>query len=173
MKRYFVWTVCFVMLLLGVAAVAPSQDRVGRPCPHACLAGEWGYTETGSVVLPTGVLVNAAAVGKYTFDDSGNFTGTQYSNTSMTIGTDAVEDMKLGTYTLNSDCTGTLTLDVYDPTGMTLRRHSVWSIVLDDNRNEIRGIMVSMTMPNGMKVTPIMTLTAIRVFPGRGAEREK
>lgn len=167
MKRNLVWAVCFAMLLLGVAAVAPAQDRDGRTWSHARLAGQWGYTETGTVVLPTGVLVNAAAVGKYTFDNSGHFTGTQYSsNTGATLGTDAVQDMKRGTYTMNSDCTGTLTLDVYDPTGTTLRRHSVWAIVLDDNGNEIRGIMVSMTLPNGAKVLPIMTMTAIRVFPG-------
>jgi hypothetical protein len=118
-------------------------------------------------------LVNAAAVGIYTFDDSGNFTGTQYSSTSNTTNTDAVQDMKLGTYTINSDGTGTLTLDVYDPTGTTLRRHSAWAIVLDDNGNEIRGIMVSMTLPtlpSGLKPTPIMTMTAIRVFPGRSGE---
>jgi hypothetical protein len=168
MKRNFVWAVCFAMLLLGVAAVAPAQDRDGRSWSRARLAGEWGYTETGTVLLPTGVLINGAAVGKYTFDNKGNFTGTQYSSTSMTTNTDAVEDMKLGTYTMNSDGTGTLTLDVYDPTGTTLRRHSVWAIVLDDNGNEIRGIMVSMTLlPSGLKPTPIMTMTAIRMSPGR------
>ena len=173
MKRNFIWTVCFALLLLGVAAVAPAQDRDGRTYSRVRLAGEWGYTETGTVLLPNNVLVNGAAVGKYTFDDSGNFTGTQYSSTSMTTNTDAVQDMKLGTYTINSDGTGTLTLDVYDPTGTTLRRHSVWAIVLDDNGNEIRGIMVSMTLPtlpSGLKPTPIMTMTAIRVFPARSAE---
>jgi len=172
MRCNLVWTVCFAMLLLGVAAVTPAQDRDTRTYSHARLAGEWGYTETGTVVLPTGALVNATAVGIYTFDDSGNFTGTQYSNTSVT-GTDAVQDMKRGTYTMNSDCSGTLTLGVYDPTGTTLRRRSVWAIVLDDNGNEIRGIMVSMALPNGAKVSPIMTMTAIRVFPGRGGDQEK
>ena len=173
MKRNFGWTVCFVLLLLGVLAVAPVQGQVGRTYSRVRLAGEWGYTETGTVLLPNNVLVNAAAVGKYTFDDSGNFTGTQYSSTSMTTNTDAFQDMKLGTYTINSDGTGTLTLDVYDPTGTTLRRHSVWAIVLDDNGNEIRGIMVSMTLPtlpSGLKPTPIMTMTAIRVFPARNGE---
>jgi hypothetical protein len=176
MKRNLVWAVCFAMLLLGVAAVAPAQDRDGRTLSHARLAGEWGYTETGTVVLPTGLPVNAAAVGKYTFDNSGHFKGTQYSsNTGAWPGTtDAVQDMKRGTYTMDSDCTGTLTLDVYDPTGTTLRRHSVWAIVLDDNGNEIRGIMVSMTLPDNVtKLLPIMTMTAIRVFPGRGGEQER
>lgn len=149
-------------------AAAPAQDRDGRIYSRARLAGEWGYTETGTVVLPTGVLVSAAAVGTYTFDNSGNFTGTQYSNTTAT-GKDAAQDVKRGTYIIDSGCTGTLMLEIYDPTGVLLRS-SVWAIALDDNGNEIRGIMVSMTLPNGAKLSPILTMTATRVFPGRSGE---
>jgi len=40
--------------------------------------------------------------------------------------------------------------------------------VLTDKATEIRGIMSSMVLPNGMSLAPIMTMTATRLFPGRG-----
>ena len=172
MKHNLLGTVCLVVLLLGGAVVAPTQARHDRTWSSVCLQGEWGYTETGMVVLPTNppTVVNAVAVGKYTFDDSGNFTGTQHSNTSIS-GKDSVLDTKIGTYIMNSDFTGQLILDVYDPSNVHLR-HSVWDIVVADNGNEIRGIMESMVMyPSGASVSPVITMTATRLFPYRGEER--
>jgi len=160
MKRHIAGTLCFAVLALGLAAVAPAQD--GRTCSNASLAGAWGYTETGTVIAPTGP-VPAAAVGMYTFDDAGGFSGTQYSST----GGNVAQDVKLGTSTVNADCTGTLTLSVYNQAG-NLLRSSVWVIVLTDKATEIRGIMGSMVLPNGMSLAPIMTMTATRLFPGRG-----
>lgn len=147
---------------LGLALAASAQaDR----CSSRSLEGAWGYTETGTVVAPSPggpVQVVAAAVGRYDFDSEGNFWGKQRSSAAGTVS----EDAKLGTYTVNADCTGTLTLQVYDPSGTTLRRNSVWTIVLVDGATELRGIMVSMTMPNGTPLAPIMTMTAKRLSPG-------
>ena len=89
MKRHIAGTLCFAVLALGLAAVAPAQD--GRTCSNAGLAGAWGYTETGTVIAPTGP-VPAAAVGMYTFDDAGGLSGTQYSST----GGNVAQDVKLG-----------------------------------------------------------------------------
>jgi hypothetical protein len=163
MKRNIVRTIAFATLLVGLAAVASAQHH---RCSNPGLTGAWGYTETGTVVVPspTGpVPVLAAAVGRYDFDAAGNFSGTQNSSAGGVVSSDT----KLGTYTLNPDCTGTLTLDVYDPSGTTLRRTSVWAIVLVDNATEFRGIMASLVLPNGVTLSPIMTMTAKRVRPSR------
>jgi hypothetical protein len=169
MKRSLVRTILFATLLLGMAAAGSAQDH--RPCSNAALAGAWGYTETGTVVAPspTGPIpVLGAAVGRYDFDSAGSFSGTQNSSAGGTVSADT----KLGTYTLNSDCTGTLALNVYDPSGTILRRTSVWTFVLADNAREIRGIMTSMALPNGVTLSPIMTMTAKRLFPrDRGDEQ--
>jgi hypothetical protein len=55
-------------------------------------------------------------------------------------------------------------LSIYDQAG-TLIRNSVWDFVLVDNARELRGIMTSMTLPNGTPLAPIMTSSAKRVFP--------
>ena len=165
MKPTIVRTICFATLFLALAAVASAKGH--RACSNASLAGAWGYTETGTVVSPTGA-VPAAAVGRYDFDSSGGFWGTQYSSAGGAVSTDT----KQGTYTLNRDCTGTLTLSVYDSTGTILRRTSVWEIVLVENATEIRGIMTSLVLPNGFSLSPIMTLSAKRLFPSPGNEQK-
>ena len=152
----------FTLLVLGLAIAAPADD--GR-CGSRHLMGAWGYTETGTVVAPAPsgpVQVLAAAVGTYDFDSDGTFSGTQNSSAGGTVS----QDSKRGTYTLNPDCTGTLTLQVYDPSGTTLRRSSVWAIVLVDKAREFRGIMTSMTLPNGVALSPIMTMSAERMPRG-------
>lgn len=150
-------------LSLAAAGAASAQDR-RYSCSEVDLKGAWGYTETGTVVAPSPsgpVSILAVAVGTYRFDFQGNFQGTQKSSAGGTIN----EDAKVGTYSLDSDCTGTLTLQIFDSTGTTLRRNSVWQFVLVDNATELRGIMTKMTLPNGVSLSPIMTVTARKLFP--------
>ena len=102
MKSTVVRALCSsALFIVGVATAVSAQDR--RTCSNASLTGAWGYSETGTVVTPNG-SVSAAAVGKYTFDREGTFSGTQHSSVAGTIS----QDTKLGTYTVNPDCTATL-----------------------------------------------------------------
>ncbi len=162
MRSSFVRALFLVTLSLGLAAAASANDFWS--CSNVSLAGAWGYTETGTVIVPSAsgpVAVVATAVGRYHFDFGGNFQGTQYSSAGGTV----VADAKVGTYVVNPDCTGTLTLQIFDPTGTTLRRTSVWSIVIVDNGTEFRGIMTSMNLPNGVSLSPIMSLSAKKMLP--------
>jgi len=113
-------------------------------------------------MAPTGA-VSVAAVGIYTFDHAGKFSGTQNSSTGGKVS----HDTKLGTYTVNADCTATLTLSVYDQSGTTLLRKSVWEIVLVENATEMRGIMTSLVvvLPAETPVPPIVTMSAKRLSP--------
>lgn len=159
MKSHIVRLVCLLAVSLGLAAVASAQNH--RTCSNASIAGAWGYTETGTVMVPSTTPptpVLAVAVGRYTFDRQGNFSGTQYSSAGGAVG----QDTKQGTYTLKHDCTGTLTLSVWRD-GVNVR-NSVWAIVLTDDATEMRAIMTSMVVPNGPTLMPIMTLSATRVI---------
>jgi hypothetical protein len=161
MKRNIVGTICVATLFLALPAVAAAQGH--PPCSHAGLAGAWGYTETGTVIHPVFGAVSAAAVGIYTFDHAGNFSGTQYSSSNGVVS----QDTKLGTYTVDADCTATLTLSVYNEPGTVLLRNSIWEIVLVENATEMRGIMRSLVaMPTGTNVPPIMTMSAKRLGAG-------
>ena len=158
MNRHSFQIACVVVLVIGLAGAAAAQ---GRACSSATIRGAWGYTETGSVIAPTGAVVAAAAVGRYEFDGAGSFEGEQNSSANGVVG----PDTKTGTYTINPDCTGTLTLTAYRD-GIA-QRLSVWAFVIDGNGREMRAIMTSMTLPNGIPLSPIMTMTATKVFPGK------
>ena len=162
MRRNIVLTVFLAALSLSLAAVASAQGH--RACSNASVAGTWGYTETGTVMPPTGPVL-VAAVGTYTFDRAGSFSGAQSSSSGGKVS----QDTKLGTYTVNADCTATLTLSVYDQSEAILLRRSVWEIVLVESATEMRGIMTSLVVagPVETPVPPIVTMSARRLFPGR------
>jgi hypothetical protein len=165
MNRHRVRPACLVVLALGWTAVAAAAQE--RGCSSASLRGAWAYTETGSVIAPTPAgsttTILAGAVGTYTFDNGGTFTGDQYSSANGAVS----HDTKEGTYTVHPDCTGTLDLWVTNQAGV-LSRHSVWSIVIADNGAELRSIMISMiALPANVPLSPIMTMTARKLFPGR------
>jgi hypothetical protein len=166
MNRHSFVVAC-ALVLVCLAGTAAAENHPA--CSPAMLRGAWGYTETGSVIAPTStggtVVVSAAAVGRYEFDRAGNFDGDQNSSANGAVG----HDTKQGTYVINPDCTGTLTLTAYRD-GVP-QRLSVWAFVIADDGREMRAIMTSMTLPTGVALSPIMTMTARKVLPGR-ANRE-
>jgi|SRR6266568_8553499 len=66
--------------LVGMAATAQAKGKEPQ-CTSAGVAGEWGYTYTGMVILPTGAAVPVASVGTFTLDAAGNFVGSQTRST--------------------------------------------------------------------------------------------
>ena len=170
MKRNVVRTIYAATLLFGLAAVAPAQEWLGqdalrRPeaptCTMAGRAGEYGLTWAGTMFLSTGA-VPAAAVGRITFDDAGYVSGTQ---TVSKGGTVSQLTMK-GTYTVNPDCTGTITVSIYDQSG-TLTSKATWATVSVDNMTEAHATMTSMVAANGTIVPVAITSNAKKLFPGR------
>lgn len=166
MKRNIVRTIVFATLVLAIAGVASAQDR--GSCSYARVAGEWGYTFTATLILPTGP-VPFAGVGRYTLDSAGNFSGTQVSNR----GGITSEDIIIGTATVNPYCTGTFTVGIYDQSGNLLRT-AIWAMVYVDKANEIRSILTSLVLqPSGTSVPAVATDTAKRLFPGSAQEQDQ
>ncbi|HVN77263.1 MAG TPA: hypothetical protein VMT19_13175, partial [Thermoanaerobaculaceae bacterium] len=61
MKRSLVATICFALVLLSVATVAPAKDPGG--CRIHDVKGAWGYSETGTLYHPTLGAIPYASVG--------------------------------------------------------------------------------------------------------------
>ena len=143
------------MSLLVVAGLAPS-GQAGQ-CSLAGTAGKYGFTLTGTVILPTGP-VPIAAVGRATLDAAGNASGTE----SRSVGGGFADETFTGTYTVNSDCTGTATIQFYE--SGQLVRTSVLSLVFDNNQKEIRMVQKSLELPNGAFLPVVVTVEARRIF---------
>src|ERR1700687_344461 len=87
-------------LLFATLTLSAVPSAQAEQCSLAGVAGKWGYTYTGAVILPTGA-VPVAAVGRFTLDADGNISGAQ---TRSNGGVSAQETSK-GKLTVNADCT--------------------------------------------------------------------
>ncbi len=157
MKHHIARIICFAMLLLVVAAAAPAQQWQPH-CTMAGRAGDYGVTWSGTMFLPTGPIT-AAAVGRLSFDDSGNVSGSQTVSKAGTI----VHLTFNGTYTVNADCTGTISLSVFDQSG-NLSSKVTWATLSVDNMTEANAIMTSHVTANGVNVPVAITSSSKKLF---------
>ena len=78
-------TLTILSFAVLLATLAPAADA--STCTMASVAGNWGYTYTGTLILPTRP-VPVAAVGRYTVDLNGNISGTQ----TRSVGGDTAQE---------------------------------------------------------------------------------
>lgn len=144
--------VIFALVLLGAAPLAHAGQ-----CSQANASGKYGFTLSGLLILPSGP-VPIAGVGRANVDARGNVTGTE----TRSVGGGVADETLSGTLTLNSDCTGTFTVEFFE--AGQLVRTSVLAVVLDDNNNEFRMVQTSLTLPNGATVPVVVTVEAKKIF---------
>jgi len=114
MKR----TLGAVMLLILSATVVPSA-YADSGCSDATITGKYGFNLSGFTVpgKPTkGHEVPWAATGILAFDEAGNVSA---SYAAVINGTSFKNQTTSGTYTVNSDCTGSLSFTSGDDAGGT------------------------------------------------------
>jgi hypothetical protein len=122
-----------VGLLFQALPIAYAQT-----CSHQSLKGSYGYTVTGTVVSSVGLISPGpfGAVGRITFDGRGGVTTVR---TLSDNGAVLQHDAGSGSYTLNSDCTGSFTISVGPPGNEV---HLSLDIVLDGTY-QLRGIVTN------------------------------
>jgi len=98
-------SIAFLVGALGVAPALLAHDD--GPCSFRSVSGDWGYTSSGTRIGVGPV----AGVGAATLDRSGNVVGSQTVSFNGIIANETLT----GTYTVNSDCTGSLTVVVSSP----------------------------------------------------------
>jgi hypothetical protein len=99
-----------------------------------------------------------AATGVFTQDPSGNITGTQ----TRSLNGDVADETFNGTATVNSDCTGTDTIQVYQ--NGALVRTTTLHVVYDDNGREARAVFTSLVLPDGTSLPSIISIEARKLF---------
>jgi len=138
-----------------IAGVSPEPARAG--CSLKGAAGSYAFTLNGVVITQTG-SVPLAAVGRANLDAAGNASGTE----ARSVGGGYADETFTGTYTVNSDCTGTATLKFFESGNLV--RTSVLSIIFDNNEREIRMVQKSLTLPNNVVLPVVITVEARRIF---------
>jgi len=161
----------FLIAALSLMATNVSAADSASGCSLRGVAGEWGYTFSGTL-FPEGAEggVIFAGTGKYSSDVRGNVSSTQTISTGGAVARDTTD----GTITVNSDCTASIEIDVYDEEGELLRI-SKWDVVFVDNQAEVFGVMASMEVPVApntfAQVPSVATMQAKRTLPS--AQRAK
>ena len=159
-RRTFVM-ISVATLCLTLGPLAQADDS----CSTANAAGEWGFTLTGTLILPTGP-VPAAAIARGTLDAQGNIVS---ATEARNVGGDFANETITGSWIVNSDCTGTLTINAYE--SGKLVRTSVLSMVFVDNLREILMVQQSLTLPDGTTLPVVINVGAKRVFSDNGNEQ--
>ncbi len=159
MKRKVARTTLLIAVAALCLSLAPAAQAAPK-CSTAKAAGTWGFTLTGTLLVPN--PVPGGAVGRLTMDTAGNVSGTEARN----VGGGFANETIAGSWTVNSDCTGTLTANVYE--SGVLVRISVFAFVLVDNSSKIRGVQESLTLPDGTPVPAVITVDGNMLFPGDG-----
>ncbi len=120
------------VVLLGTAIEARADEP--RGCSNASLKGSFGFTSTGALVagFPAPVIGPFGEIGRQTFDGRGNTEGAATLSGNGNINRVTFQ----GTYVVNPDCTGDMTLYV-SPFGSTVNL----DFVIDDAGNELRAIV--------------------------------
>jgi hypothetical protein len=126
-------------------------------CTSSTAAGTFGFTTTGTLILPTGPAP-VAAVGLVTFDLNGNITVSQ----DRSVGGAFAHETITGTFTVNRDCTIIVVADVHDSSGNLVRTSTIPG-VLADNGKHIRGIFESVVVPPGLNLPSILTIEGNRI----------
>jgi hypothetical protein len=132
-----------------LAFVVPAAHAA--TCSTATVAGKWGLTLSGTLILPSGP-VPAAAIASGTADLEGNLTGVEARN----VDGDYADEIVKSKWTVNADCTGSVTVKAYQ--SGQLVRTSVLSILFDENSKQIRMVQKSLTLPDGTQVPAIVTV---------------
>jgi len=98
-----------ISLILLVAALAMSSAAKAHPneCTDSTIRGTYAFTIHGQIFTPNGpILIDGIA--KTTFDGEGNLTQVDAVAQNGVIG--QVWRPGTGTYTVNADCTGTMSI---------------------------------------------------------------
>jgi hypothetical protein len=149
MKRNAARAISAALWLVSLAIVTPMA--YATTCSTATVAGNWALMLTGTLILPSGP-VPAAATARATADLQGNIVATEARN----VGGDYADETLNGKWTVNPDCTGSLTVNAYE--SGELVRTSVLSIVFDENSKEIRMVQKSLTLPDGTQLPAVVTV---------------
>ena len=110
--RYFTSNHTFATIGLALFGFAPNALADGN-CSSAILKGTFGFTATGFLVAPSPIVGPFGGIGIQSFDGKGN---TEAVSTVSINGNSERVSIK-GTYSVKSDCTGSMIL-TFLPSGL-------------------------------------------------------
>lgn len=146
-------TIVRAFAIAAVTALAismtPTAKADDKGCSTAALKGTFAYTATGFLVAAPAPIGPYGSAGTQTFDGKGGTIVTGMTSANGNI----AQQTNTGTYIVNSDCTGTFTLQI----APGVEAHFFFAIA--DNGNEYQAVCLD----------PVAVITRVgrKLYPGR------
>jgi hypothetical protein len=103
--------ICKSSFLLAIALIASSPlISHAKDCSNSTIRGSYAFTIRGTVLPPGGPALLIDGIDNITFDGKGNFTQVDAVATNGNLAPGWRPGT--GTYSVNSDCTGTQTIEI-------------------------------------------------------------
>ncbi|MFZ0734669.1 MAG: hypothetical protein WAM79_20300 [Candidatus Sulfotelmatobacter sp.] len=141
-------TTLAIVAILGLCGLGPASIPASAGCTNKLLSGYYGFTVQGTKLGGVGFTGQQVGVAMAQFDGNGNFTQIDTVTIAGNVVSDFTHTPATGTYTVNSDCTGTFTINFTDG-----RPPVVANFVLVDNGNEIDTVVTSAGGAQGILAT--------------------
>jgi len=152
MKRNSICTFVIALFIAAGSVLTVSAQTNDPRCDNRLIRGTFGFTLEGQKLGGPGPVGPQVGVAMTTFDGNGNLNQID----TVTIGGVVVADFShpptTGTYTVNSDCTGTFSLNFQDG-----RPPVTVSMVIVDHGQEIDAVVV----PNPPATTTVIATRSI------------
>ena len=132
-----------------LVGLAPAAQARARSCSQERAAGDYGYTNSGTIPARGGF--DFLSVGRATLDAAGNISGDQTTSLNGIV----VHETITGRFTVNADCTATAIINVFQ--GGTLVRSSPLDAVFVDDQNEIRAIVTTQGTAISVNIRRVFT----------------
>ena len=136
----------FLLTLAGLSSAYAKSNP--SACKNALIAGNYGFTVQGSKLGGQGPTGPQVGVAMTHFDGKGGLSQIDTVTIDGTVVADWTHPRATGTYSVNSDCTGTFTIEFHDnrPTVVT-------NFVVVANGNEIDTVVISAGGEQGVLAT--------------------
>lgn len=111
-KKWF--TIAVVLALLALGLLGPVSASASATCDNKLLNGSYGFTIQGTKLGGLGPVGQQVGVAMAQFYGDGTFTQIDTVTIAGNVVSDFTHTPATGTYTVNSDCTGTFTINFTD-----------------------------------------------------------
>jgi len=138
------WLILFTLAALG-SGYARSNSAA---CKNTLIAGNYAFTVQGTKLAGAGPTGPQVGVAMTEFDGKGGLSQIDTVTINGEVVADWTHPRATGTYSVNSDCTGTFTINFTDN-----RPTVVANFVVADNGNEIDTVVISAGGDQGILAT--------------------
>jgi hypothetical protein len=126
----------------------PAAQAEGSSCSLSRAAANWTITDSGTVIG----IGPRAALGKFTLTAGGILlNGVATSSLNGVI----AEETFNGTYTVNSDCTGTISVEIFSSGGNELFAVTL-NVIFDKKMEHMQGLFTSVVTPGGATLPTVI-----------------